>query len=191
MADPVRQLMQNAANGYCSVIHYDKGDGKTPTERVIEPRRLEDGVNGLLVRAMQLEPKKGSRMFVAGRIVSVLQHETPITGAGLKFCDGEVASTKGKAAAEFTEKGLRVRQYAAAVREVVEDREITDDERSSLASLAAELNLTEGMKRASHAIVFAEHLHGAVCDDYELDPNEEERIEVIAHCLDELGWRPG
>ncbi len=69
--DPVEALVAVTAMGFYSRIGYRKGATDEVTFRVVEPRQLLEGVFGVRVRAMQLEPEPGARTFSVPRIVSV------------------------------------------------------------------------------------------------------------------------
>lgn len=69
--DPIAELMTHTEAGYCSLIEYDKRDGRPATQRVIIPKKIADSGGSLLVRAFQLRPEKGMRAFVAQQIIRV------------------------------------------------------------------------------------------------------------------------
>ena len=192
--DPITLLMTNTDRGVLSVIAYDKEDGRDATSRLIEPRSLVEGVSGVLVRSIQVQPKRGARNFMARRIVSVDPSDEPLLTGNNHFCDGEIILTgqasrrSGRARSAFDEAWFR--EYTDLVREAVDDYQIEDWELDRVAAARSELGLTLAQIRAVHAYVFAEYLT-AYAIDGDLDPDEEEQIEQVAECLDELGWRPG
>jgi len=192
--DPITLLMTNTESGVLSVIAYDKEDGRDATTRLIEPRSLVEGVSGVLVRSIQIEPKRGVRSFMARRIVSVDPSDQPLITGNNRFCDGEIILTgqqskrSGRAQSPFDEPWFV--QYTDLVREAVDDYQIEGWELDRVEATRSKLGLTLGQIRAVHAYVFAEYLI-AFAIDGDLDANEEEQIEQIAECLDQLGWRPG
>ena len=75
------------------------------------------------------------------------------------------------------------------MREAIDDYQVEDWELDRVTDICGKLDMTLGQVRAVHAYIFAEYLTGFAIDG-DVDANEEELIEQIAACLDELGWRP-
>ncbi|MCP3903762.1 MAG: hypothetical protein GY715_09020 [Planctomycetes bacterium] len=191
--DPIDLLLANTRAGFLSEIGYDKEDGKGPSIRLVEPLSMVEGATGLLVRCIQVEPKKGGvRHFIKRRIVSVGCTQVPTLGRGGGFVNGEIITT-GWTKKTADKSGLSCPwfvTYANAVREAIDDFQIEGWELESIESLKAQLDLTLSQVRAVHAYVLSEYLMG-YAGDGEFDADEEEQIEQIVRCLDELGWSPG
>jgi len=193
--DPVAVLMDHTREGVLSQIQYNKGETAAPKVlplRLIEPRALIDGVAGLMVRAVQLKPERGVRHFYAERIVRVEPGDGKCS-TGNTFCDGcltlRMSGGRNKAATNVSPSDPRFVQYAAVVRDAILDLHVDADEIEAVENKRDELRVSSGEMRAVHSYVFAEFLLGYSADGI-ISLDEEEHIEMVASCLDSLGWRP-
>ena len=84
----------------------------------------------------------------------------------------------------------RLAEYWEALKIVISDLVVTDEELRHLAIRRDQLGLTPTQVRSLHARVFAGLLADAACD-HAIDEPEAERIARLADCLSSLGWRPG
>ena len=83
-----------------------------------------------------------------------------------------------------------VNAYWDALRMVVADLEVTEDELSSVLQLRKEIQLPKEKIRMLHAKAFA----AAICqfiDDKWLDDKEVVKLRKLKNCLSKLGWTPG
>ena len=192
-SDPIPELMRITGLGFLSQIKYDKEDGRAASTRVIEPRSMAEGPSGLLIRTVQVRPKRGVRMFMVRRIVDVEETAEPLVSPNNQFCDGEVVMTGSSSAKDGGQASAFDApwfiEYADTVREAIDDYQVEGWELDRIERLKERLGLTLGQVRAVHAYIFAECLL-AYAIDGDFDANEEEQLEQIADCLDELGWRP-
>jgi len=192
--DPLPLLMRNTGQGVLSRIKYDKEDGRAASVRLIEPKSMVEGASGLLIRSVQIEPKRGVRHFMVRRIIDVQPTDVPLRTTNNQFCAGEVIMTGWSSPNAGEQSGSAVGavwfvEYANAVREAIDDYQLEDWELGRIKELRNRLNLSLGQLRAVHAYIFAECLTSYAIDG-DLDADEEEQIEQVAACLDELGWRP-
>jgi DNA polymerase III epsilon subunit-like protein len=82
------------------------------------------------------------------------------------------------------------RTYWEALKVVLADFEVTDEEVRSLTALRGDLGLTEPQVRAMHGKAFADLLSQAV-EDRVLDDAETADLRRLHLCLGRLGWAPG
>jgi len=80
--------------------------------------------------------------------------------------------------------------YWDALRMVLGDLQITDDEITELQNLKEELGLVEEQIRAMHTRAFIGVLSRFV-DDFYLDEKECQTVGRLHRCLSLLGWAPG
>lgn len=83
-----------------------------------------------------------------------------------------------------------VRQYWDALRTVLADLEITDDELRYVVEERNRLGLAKEQIRVLHARAFASVM-SQFCDDQWLDDKETMKLRRLHKCLATLGWAPG
>jgi hypothetical protein len=76
--DPIADLIAACHAGMCARIRYAQSVLDEPSTRVIVPTKLIETPDGLLVRALQVAPDKGIRMFQVEKIVDVEPSDTPL-----------------------------------------------------------------------------------------------------------------
>lgn len=210
--DTIQVLMENTEAGYHSRIRYSKPGDSVMPERVIEPRRLVEGVDGLLVRSLQIGPERGFRVFCSDRIINVVRDSTPIDADRLRrnlFCSGEVvrfrtstAEDSADASREYPGDAMKMsasgraawttpwfNAYAGAIRDAVLDLKVTDHEARLVNRVREQLRLTDAQMRSVHAYLLGEELLGFSADG-SFDEAEMASIEQLSDCLNELGWSP-
>jgi hypothetical protein len=211
--DTIERLMANTAAGFHSEIVYDKDDGRPVTQRVIEPRKLVEGRDGLLVRALQVQPERGFRAFCSGKIVQVTRHPEPLLPERKKsnmFCTGEVVCFRTSTAEDskdaqsdaseldtlrLTAHGRAAwtmpwfNSYASAVRSALLDLKLEPHEILRLESLRKRLSLSDEQVRAVHAYIMGEELLGLSSDGW-YDTEEAEAVGRLAACFCELNASP-
>ncbi len=191
--EAVERLMANTRRGVLSRIWYDRDDGRGVAVRVVEPKMLVDGADGLLVFAFQLEPDRGVRHFMVTRISRVEADPGALLSQTNTFCTGDMLVIRSSGGASpwspsAQEDGYRA--YLAAVREVVSDLRVEAWEIEQVHAIRQERGLPKDAVRAAHASVFAEYLF-AYARDHELDEDESDHLAALADGLAKLGWRPG
>jgi hypothetical protein len=206
--DPITLLMQYTAEGFYSEILYDKRDGVLPAPRVVEPRVLCDGIDGLLVRCHQVEPTKGTKCFKVQQITGVRKHWQELPPAVRKqnrFCSGEVLespapkrSVNGALTAtirldECGGLGLlrdpRFIAYIAELRIALLDGQVTTQEAARLESERARIGMNEEHMRAAHTYLLAEEMLAAALDGTLFD-RESDHLRETNRCLAAAGWSP-
>jgi hypothetical protein len=206
--DPISELMSITSRGQHARIVYRKGGKEGETTRVIEPRKLVEGANGLMIMAVQIEPEQGLRCFAAHKIVHVEEHGRPLDAkqkSGNNFCTGEVVEFTAK----FSTTGLASKQeadstrerpasiwsqpwfsrYVGLVRDVLVDSNVTADEIALVVASQRSWSMTDAQVRAAHAYIFGEELL-ALSLDGSLDSQEFERVRFLGRSLEKLGWSP-
>ena len=83
-----------------------------------------------------------------------------------------------------------IREYWDALKTVVADLEITDEELQYVANERKRLGLAKEQIRVLHARAFASAIT-QVCNDEWLDDSEAVKLRRLHHCLATLGWSPG
>ena len=210
--DPIRLLMEHTERGFYSFIQYDKNDGDGPTERLIEPRQLAEGRCGILIRSLQVQPERGPRTFMVGRITHVRASDTPLSPDQRKrnkFHTAEIvefATSDSSAWKEFRDiadnptqelprhgRGVWTspwfREYCYALRDVLLDLKVNSIEKQRIAALQRSLHLEPEQIRAAHAYLIAEELFGFAADGW-IDGREQEYIHALCVGLSTLGWSP-
>lgn len=201
--DFVAELMEITARGLHARIIYRKGGKEGESERVIEPRKLVDGPNGLMVRAVQVMPEAGIRTFSVHKIVEVAEYSLPLDKrqrAGNNFCTGEVVEFSMKSAYVQPPAGANsvfqtawsqewFHRYVGVVRQVLSDAQLTQDELALVSATQSTLVLSPEQVRAAHAYIIGEELL-AMSVDGQLMQYEQERLRQVARILRDLGWSP-
>jgi len=189
----LRELGLNTQAGVMSWIRYDKSD-PDPPRRLVEPTTLVDGFSGTLLRTIQHEPEVGVRHFSPRQIVEVERAELPLSRAGNKFSSLDLSESSIAALLRAKSwRPLEERWFSEYYRRVwnsVLDTHITEFERRECDDIVREHGLDLSQIRTVHAAVFSDYLRGCVADGA-VTPQDEEQIELVLSCLDELGWRPG
>jgi hypothetical protein len=196
--DPVPLLMQFTREGWMSQITYDKGAMGGVSDRVVEPKNLMQGIDGLLVRTVQFKPVRGVRCFCVAKITKV-GRDTGLIASPREnnFCTGELLqigqTLRGqnpKAPKRHLPDVVGFKDYLWIVRDAVLDFHVDDGEVIAVERMRTDHNIDDDLMRAVHAYLMAEHLF-SYARDGRLDNSEDESIELLADCLDKLGWRPG
>jgi hypothetical protein len=186
--DPIAALREHAATGVCSVVIYRKAGGAS-AERVIEPTHLLPGFEAILIRGIQREPRSGVRLLEPGSLVVVspseLLRSVPADAFVSEDLDHLLQSVKRAA----SDAEARLANYVDAVRRVMSDLTIDDEEAEHIEIQREMLGISLPEMRAAHAVVFSEILRAFSCD-WVIDASEEEQIERALRCLDDLGWAP-
>ena len=84
----------------------------------------------------------------------------------------------------------RVQQYWDALRTVLADLDITDEEVEYIVQERRRLNLPEERIRVLHARAFSSVITRFVGDQW-LDDREALKLRILHRCLSRLGWAPG
>jgi len=83
-----------------------------------------------------------------------------------------------------------INEYWDALKSVLADLEITDDELDYIISIRKKIKLPKEKIRMLHARAFS----SVICqfiDDKWLDDKEVKKLRRLSHCLSKLGWAPG
>lgn len=211
--DPIILLINNTDAGFYSEILYDKRDGVTPEPRVVEPRILCEGIDGLLVRCYQVSPTKGTKCFKADQITGVRQYsqELPVSARKKnRFCTGEVlesATTKPVITKPVRSGGLtatirledvrgpgllhdsRFIEYIAELRIALLDRQVAKSEQSRLEAVRSRVGMSEEHMRAAHTYLLAEEMLAAALDGTVFE-DESDSLRETNRCLSIAGWAP-
>lgn len=211
--------MQNTEAGFLSRIWYLKAHGLAPIERLIEPRSLADGLDGLMVQALQILPERGPRRFYPSRITRVARSDqrlSPEQQRKNSFCSGEVRTTGHVRTRVFTDQGglhlvaelstggapreetldrrslIRqpwFAQYVGLVRESVLDFCVDQNEIAKVRTAQLELGLSEDQILAVHSFVLGETLID-FAHDASLGKDDRVLIAQMGRCLSDLGGSP-
>lgn len=98
------------------------------------------------------------------------------------------AAPPSPAPVDPTIKSMRV--YWDALRAVVADLQITDEESNEIAALRASLNLPLEQVRVLHARAFSSAV-AQFMDDLSIDERETRKLRLLKNALSKLGWAPG
>jgi len=108
----------------------------------------------------------------------------------LKKCERFLSRAGFQSSITIDPERQAVNDYWDALRIVVADLEVTDDELSSVLHLRKNIQLPKEKIRMLHAKAFA----AAICqfiDDKWLDDKETIKLRKLHKCLSKLGWAPG
>jgi hypothetical protein len=181
-------LRSHALSGICSVIRYQKGCGKA-VERVIEPTHLIPGFDSVMIRGLQREPSMGMRLLSPAGLVVVAPSDIRRSVSSAAFVSEDLAKLQSAVHRASTAAEQRIASYVSAVRRVISDLTLEDDEAVFIEQERERLGVSLSEMRAAHAVVFGELLR-AFSSDWAIDASEEEQLERALRCLDELGWAP-
>ena len=186
--DPITALREHAAAEICSVVIYQKAGGAS-AERVIEPTHLLPGFEAILIRGIQREPDSGVRLLEPASLVVVSPSELRRSVPAHTFVAEDLDRLQRSVRRAATDAEGRLATYVDAVRRVMSDLTIDEEEAEHIEAQREKLGISLPEMRAAHAVVFSEILRAFACD-WVIDASEEEQIERALRCLDDLGWAP-
>lgn len=208
--DPIDGLIRAVRQGVCARIWYAKGSRMhDPSERVVIPIKLMDGVGGLVVRAIQVSPENGLRSFKATHIVRVEASDVPLGPRADKaeqFASGEVEERKESIVAKsvpLAARGLSLSfspsraqsawmepwfvEYLGLLRGALVDGVLEPEEVLHLLRVQHELELSYEEVCAVHAYLLGQELLSMSIDGVVSD-EERTYFDQLFAGLSRLGW---
>jgi hypothetical protein len=187
--DPVPILADLALKCRTAAIVYQKPGEAAPTERIVEPYRLEASRHALMVLCWQVSPNPADgdpwRNFRTDRILSVLDGGSTFEPrAVVTIGTGEVHSFVPPAA----EAAARdIAEYSALLEKLLLSATGTDDDMENAENIASAID--EGALKVIHARLFAQLLEEIVLDG-RVTRMEEKHIARARKMLKRFGWAP-
>ncbi len=210
--DVVRQLMAVLERGVCAEITYLKaGAADGESRRVVAPLKLVEGVDGLMIRSLQLHPQNGVRTFKVSQITEVRASTTPLGSLSSRvapFLAGEIQPGGGgtKRSTEPRDRksaGVSISlsvslstnawrddwfvQYLHALRNALLDLNLEPSEVQGLLELQDKLGLDYSQICAVHAYFLGQELL-SISIDGSVDDLERDYVEAVQSLLSRLGW---
>ncbi len=188
--DPVAVMVDLAGRRRVARITYKKPAEPAPTERLVEPYRLEASATATMIRCWQVAPSveggKAWRCFRTDRIVSAADGGSEFRPRMKITLDaGEVfdnpATAKAKAAAVPKDA------YLAFLEQALLDGRFDRQEMARAREMAE--GLDEGDLRVVHGTVFAAVLVEVLMDGTVTEA-EERYLSSVRRALKGLGWAP-
>ncbi|AQT70062.1 DNA polymerase III PolC-type [Anaerohalosphaera lusitana] len=118
---------------------------------------------------------------------------SPMNGAGgLRLTKSErfLSRSGFQSSIEINPERQALAEYWEALRMVVADLEVTDEELAQMLQLRKEIHLPKEKIRMLHAKAFASVISQFI-DDKWLDDKEVLKLRRLKRCLSRLGWAPG
>jgi len=188
--DNVAVLADIATNHRIAKIQYHKPSQKAAPWRWIEPYKLVEGYDSLLIRCFQLrsddpKAKGGWKCFRADRVGMIEDTGEPFKPrTKITLMTGEIEGEN--------RYGQRVGQdpqarYLAHLQDAMMDGIITPEELATAQDLQG--SLSPSRLRAVHGSVYAAVLQAALIDG-EVTDAETDYLQKVKEFLDTLGWAP-
>jgi hypothetical protein len=150
---------------------------------------LLPGFEAILIRGIQREPGSGVRLLEPGSLIVVSPSELRRSVPAHAFVSEDLHRLQQSVKRATSDAEARLATYVDAVRRVMSDLTIDDEEAEYIETQRETLGISLPEMRAAHAVVFSEILRAFSCD-WVIDASEEEQIERALRCLDDLGWAP-
>jgi hypothetical protein len=131
----------------------------------------------------------GMRLLSPAGLVVVAPSDIRRSVSSAAFVSEDLAKLQSAVHRASTAAEQRIASYVSAVRRVISDLTLEDDEAVFIEQERERLGVSLSEMRAAHAVVFGELLR-AFSSDWAIDASEEEQLERALRCLDELGWAP-
>ena len=190
MEDAVTQLADLARKQRVAIIGYRKPRDKQPSHRWVEPYKLLEAEDALVVRCWQLrsdapDSRDGWRHFRADRISSVEDSGSPFKPrTHITIDTGELHEMTKPPRRQYA--GPQ-QEYAAYVIQIIMDGILTETEYSN--ALKQQKNMSETQIRAAHAAAYSAFLTALIVDG-EISDREQMYIRDVRNALEKLGWAP-
>jgi hypothetical protein len=197
------------AGEYVRIRYAKSSDPGHISDRVIVPVKLIQGVEGLMLRAVQVQPEYGTRAFKvpqilearpAGmqlgpaieraaefreRIVMHIERLDPSAPNAKRTADGVVSSPLAAVPCAWNEPWFR--DYLLGLRTALIDGRLSDQEASALKALQQQLHLDFDRIVAVHSYLLGQEML-AISVDGIAGTQEREYLAGIATGLAQLGW---